>query len=117
MRENLIKTKTYSFSIKIVKIYKKLVEFDKEFCLSKQLVNAGTSIGANVEEANGAQSRKDFISKMSIAYKEARETGYWLRILKDSDYLDAVIAENLLGEVESICRILGKIIGTTKKRL
>ncbi len=84
MKENVIQEKTYKFAIRAVKLYKYLVDEKREFVLSKQLLRSGTSIGANVEEAIGGQSKKDFIAKISIAYKEARETHYWLRILKDT---------------------------------
>ncbi len=86
MKENLILTKTYSFAILIVNLNKKLIA-QKEFVLSKQLLRSGTSIGANAEEAVGGISKKDFRAKMSISYKEARETHYWLRLLKDTNYI------------------------------
>jgi four helix bundle protein len=94
MRENnIIKEKSYAFAIRIVKCYKHLCTNEKEFVLSKQLVRSGTSIGANVEEAIGGQSEKDFISKMTIAYKETRETNFWLRLLRDTDFLDTKISQ------------------------
>ena len=82
MKENLIQQKTYDFALKIINTSKQM-QMNKEFVLSRQLLKSGTSIGANVEEAIGGQSRKDFLSKISIAYKEARETKFWLRLLKD----------------------------------
>ena len=85
--DNLVLTKSYSFAVRIVRLYQHLSAQKKEFVLSKQVLRSGTSIGANVEEAIGGQSRADFVSKMAIAYKEARETSYWLRLLKDTDYL------------------------------
>lgn len=90
--ENKILEMSFDFSLQIISLYKKLIE-NKEYVLSKQLLRSATSIGANVEEAMAAQSRKDFISKMSIASKEARETRYWLRLLEKSklvniDYSD-----------------------------
>jgi four helix bundle protein len=91
-----------------------LAEQQKEFVLSKQVLRSGTSIGANVEEAIGGQSRRDFLSKCSIAYKEARETRYWLRLLRDTDYLTPQQAESLLTDVDEILRILTSIIKTTK---
>jgi len=85
--DNIIQIKSYAFAVRIVKAYQFLSNDKKEFVLSKQLLRCGTSIGANVEEAIGGQSDKDFFAKLSIAYKEARETHYWIRLLKDTDYL------------------------------
>ena len=87
-KDNIIQEKSYAFAIKIVSLYKSLIHEKKEFILSKQLLKSGTSIGANVEEAIEGQSRKDFYVKLTIAYKEARETHYWLRLLRDTGYLD-----------------------------
>ena len=93
----------------------KYLQHKKEYILSKQLLRSGTSIGANVEEAQAAQSRKDFISKMSIASKEARESKYWIRLLKRSDYINGFEKNELLfTEVTSIVNIITKIIKTTK---
>ena len=86
----------------------------KEFTLGKQLLRSGTSIGANVEEATAAQSKKDFIAKMSISLKEARETNYWLRLLKRTGYIKKV---DLINESEEIMNILGAIIRTSRKNL
>lgn len=85
--DNVVQSKSYSFAIRIVEVYKYLNSEKKEFVLSKQLLRSGTSIGANVEEAIGGQSRKDFFAKLTIAYKEARESHYWIRLLKDTNYL------------------------------
>lgn len=87
MKENIIQIKSYDFAIRIVELYEFLSEEKKEFILSKQLLRSGTSIGANIEEAIGGQSRKDFFAKLSISYKEARETHYWIRLLTDMNYL------------------------------
>ena len=87
-----------------------------EFILSKQLVKAGTSIGANTEEATAAQSRKDFISKMSISSKEARETNYWLRLLRDSQLCNNIDFSHTIKESEEIIAILTSIVKTTQKR-
>ncbi|WP_246035832.1 four helix bundle protein [Winogradskyella algicola] len=86
MKENIIATKTYNFAISIVNLSKALVS-KNEYVLSRQILKSGTSIGANVEEAIGGISKKDFRAKMSISYKEARETHYWLRILRDTNYI------------------------------
>lgn len=82
--------------------------------MSKQILRSGTSIGANVEEAIGGQSRKDFAAKLSIAYKEARETKYWLRLLRDADILDKRLAESLLLDAEEILKIIGSIKQTMR---
>jgi len=87
-KENIVMIKSYAFALQIVKLYKYLVLQQKEFVLSKQILRSGTAIGALVKEAEHAKSKADFINKMNIALKEANETEYWLRLLKDSDYLD-----------------------------
>ena len=83
--DNVIQIKSYAFAVKIIKIYQFLANDKKEFVLSKQLLRSGTSIGANIEEAIGGQSSKDFYAKLTIAYKEARETHYWIRLLRDTN--------------------------------
>ena len=85
-KENIIQQKSFAFALRIVHLYRYLTNEKKEFVLAKQALRSGTSIGANIEEAIGAQSEKDFLSKLSIAYKEARETKYWLNLLKASQY-------------------------------
>jgi four helix bundle protein len=114
MSDNIIQDKSYKFSLRIIKLYKYLIAKDKDYSLFGQILRSGTSIGANVEEAIGAQSKKDFKAKMFIAYKEARETRYWLNLLKDSGYIDKDPAESILIDAEEICRIIGKIISTSK---
>jgi len=88
MKESILKTKSYQFAIEIVKLCQILVEKNKEFVLSKQILKSGTSIGALIREAEFAQSKADFISKMNIALKEANETIYWLEILRNTNYID-----------------------------
>jgi four helix bundle protein len=112
---NPIVEKSFAFACRIVKLYKYLCE-QKEFELSKQIVRSGTSIGANVEEAIGGQSKKDFLSKISIAYKEARETIYWLRLLSANGYLDEKSANSLTVDANELCKILGSIQLTVKTR-
>jgi len=114
-KENIIIQKSYSFALEIVKLYKMLVE-KKEFVLSKQILRSGTSIGANIHEAVASESKKDFVHKLGIALKEARETGYWLNLLKDSDYLSGNEFEKLNNSCEELIRILKSIILTTKER-
>ncbi len=115
MKENVIQIKSYAFAVRVVRLYQHLSEKKKEFVLSKQVLRAGTSIGANVEEAIGAQSKADFLSKMSIAYKEARETSYWLRLLKDTGYLSKTEFQSVQADVEELCRILSKIKTSTQE--
>ena len=100
----------------MVKLYRYLCTEKKEFVLSKQIVRSGTSIGANVEEAIGGQSKMDFLSKMGIAYKEARETHFWLRLLRDSNVLDTKQAESLMQDCEELLKLSGSIIRTTKPK-
>ncbi|MGI9054973.1 MAG: four helix bundle protein [Pyrinomonadaceae bacterium] len=114
MKDNILLNKSFNFAIRIVKAYKYLVEEKKEFVISKQLLRSGTSVGANAEEAVGGQSKADFISKLSIAYKEARETRYWIRLLEATNYLDNSQAGSLLNDVEELIKIIGKIQITTK---
>lgn len=112
--ENLIQDKSYAFAIRIVRLYQHLTERKREFVLSRQLLRCGTAIGANIEEALGGQSRADFIAKASIAYKEAREVLYWLRLLRDTGYLTPKEYDSLFPNADELCRILSKIILTTK---
>lgn len=107
MKENIVQVKSYAFAIKIVNTFKVLQQDSKEFVLSRQLLRAGTSIGANIEEAIGGQSRKDFFVKLTIAYKEARETKYWIRLLTDTKYLDKETSRILLEDIEELLRIIG----------
>ncbi len=115
MKNNPIKDRSFKFSLSIIKLYKKL-QGNNEFVISKQLLRSGTSIGANIEEANAAQSKKDFLHKMSIASKEARETSYWLRLLKESDLIKTSVDEHL-DEINQIIKIITKIVKTTSTNL
>ncbi|MBN1115573.1 MAG: four helix bundle protein [Bacteroidales bacterium] len=111
--DNVILDKTYAFALKIVKLYLQLKK-DNEFILSRQLVKSSTSIGANSEEGAAAQSKNDFISKFSIALKEARESRYWLRLLRDSELIDINYADILIEECNEIIRIITSIIKTAR---
>jgi four helix bundle protein len=113
--ESILKTKSYSFALRIVKLYQYLVKEKNEFVLSKQILRSGTSIGANIEEANQGQSRADFIHKLSIALKESFETHYWLRLLRDSEILEDKIANSLLIDCEEVQKLLTASIKTSKK--
>lgn len=112
---NPVKDKSYTFALRVVFLYRHLVEKKKEYVLSKQLLRSGTSIGANIEEAIGGQSRADFLSKMSISYKEARESHYWLRLLRDSGYLSDKEANSLLLDCEELIKLIGSIQKSTKE--
>lgn len=105
----------YAFAIRIVRLHGYLVNNKKEFILSKQLLRCGTSIGANVEEAIGSQSEEDFFFKMTIAYKEARETHYWIRLLTDTNYLNKEESKSLLNDINEILKIIGSIQNTIKR--
>jgi len=111
-KNNLILDKAFQFSLMIIETYKKLVK-SNEFVLSKQLLRSGTSIGANINEATAAISKKDFTDKMSIASKEARETKYWLLLLEKSNLVTIDYTE-LLKEVDSIINILTAIVKTAQ---
>ena len=113
MKENIIATKTFGFSLNMINLYTQLKK-ENEYIISKQLLRSGTSIGANVEEAIAAQSRKDFISKLSIASKEARETKYWLRLLDKSNLTQIPVSAYLI-EIEHIINIITKIIKTSQE--
>ncbi len=114
--DNIVQQKSFAFAIRIVNVYKFLIFEKKEYVLSKQLLRSGTSIGANIEESIGGQSERDFLSKISISYKEARETVYWIKLLQETDYLQEKEAKNLLNDAEELCKILGKIQITLKSR-
>jgi four helix bundle protein len=111
MKDNVIRDKSYQFALKIIELYKSLTQQHKDYVLSRQVLKAGTSIGANVNEALEAESRADFTHKLSIALKEARETAYWLRLLKDADY---IYSDDLLNSCKELKSILVAIIKTTK---
>ena len=114
MKENIIQQKSYAFAVGVVKACIFLQNENKEYVLSKQLLRSGTSIGANVEEAIGGQSRKDFYAKMTIAYKEARETHYWIRLLFDTDYLPYNMKQELINQCDEILKIIGSIQKTIR---
>ena len=116
MEENIILTKTYDFALRIIKLNKFLNKEKKEYTLSKQILRSGTSIGANAEEASGSISKKEFRAKLFISYKEARETHYWLRLLRDSGYINNDLAESLLEDIDEILKILGAILKTVSSK-
>ncbi|WP_345168202.1 four helix bundle protein [Algibacter aquimarinus] len=111
-----MKNKSYDFAILIVKSYKTISSEKKEFTLSRQLLKSGTSIGANIREAEFAQSNKDFINKMSIALKEANETEYWLLLLKDTNYINHDIFTKLVNINKELIKMLVSTINTMKSK-
>jgi four helix bundle protein len=112
---SLVQQKSFDFALKIIKLYTKLQEH-REYVLSRQLLRSATSIGANVTEATAGQSRRDFLAKMSVASKEARETKYWLELFKESDLAPVDVSEELC-DVEELIRILTSIVKTTSQNL
>jgi four helix bundle protein len=110
-----MKNKSYEFALRIVKAYKYLSNEQREFILSKQVLRSGTSVGALVSEAEHAQSRADFINKMNIALKEANETEYWLRLLKDSNYIDEKSFTSIYADCKELISLLASIVKTTKQ--
>ena len=117
MSESILSTKSFAFALRIIKLYQFIVEDRREFVLSKQVLRSGTSVGANVEESIHAQSKMDFIHKLSIAQKEASETNYWLRLLKESGYLEEKLACSLLGDCDELQRMLAASVKTAKSNL
>lgn len=114
-KENVIKDKSFKFAIRIVNLYKYLVS-NKEYILSKQILRCGTSIGANVEEAIGGTSKADFSNKMSIAYKESRETEYWLKLLKETDFINTKIYNSVFNDCNELSKILYTIIKSSRTK-
>lgn len=114
-QENVVKDKSYAFAVRIVKLTQWLCSEKKEYVLSKQVLRSGTSIGALIRESEHAQSKADFISKMSIALKEANETDYWLLLLKDTEYLDTKSYMSMQGDINELISLLVSIVKTAKK--
>lgn len=112
---NIVVEKSFEFAIEVVRTYQSLLAKQKEFALFGQFMRSGTSIGANIAEAQEAQSKADFISKMSIALKESKECSYWIKLLEATGYLQAQKAEKLKNECESLSKLLTSIIKSTKE--
>ena len=112
--ENLIEKKSFEFAVRIVKLCQYLQQNKNEYVLSKQIMRSGTSIGANVTESQQAQSRADFVSKLSIALKESEETAYWLRLLCATDYISKKMYLSIYGDNRELSKILVSIIKSTK---
>ncbi|PPZ91532.1 four helix bundle protein [Cloacibacterium normanense] len=117
MKNNLVADKSIEFSIRIIKVYKTLIENRKEFILSKQMLRSGTSIGALIREAEHAQSKADFLNKMNIALKEANETDYWFLLLYKGEYLNQQEYDSLEIDIKELIKLLVKIVKTTKESL
>lgn len=117
MRENVVKTKSFAFAVRVVKLYQYLCEQKKEFVLSKQLLRSGTSVGAMVREAEHAESKIDFKHKMSIAQKEINEVMYWLELLQATNYLSDEQFKSMHKVAEELIKLITSIIKTTTNNL
>jgi len=114
-KENPLMKKSYDFALETVRLYKRIVASKREFVLSKQMLRSGTSIGANIAEANGAISTADFSAKISLAYKESLEVKYWISLLKDSEYIKIEKANQLIERADELSKIMFSILKTTKR--
>ncbi|MFT5386305.1 MAG: four helix bundle protein [Saprospiraceae bacterium] len=117
MKENITTQKSYAFALKTVGVCRLIMKEHKEFVLSKQLLRSATSVGANIAEAQSGQSLKDFVSKLSISYKEANESHYWIRLLRDSELMEYKIAQAMLHDCNELLKIIGSIIKTCKAKI
>ena len=116
MAESITKDKSKLFAVRIIRLYQHLTNKKREFVISKQLLRSGTSIGANVREANQGQSKKDFISKMNIALKEADESEYWIELLHETDYLTDLEFKSIIADCKELNKLLTAIIKSSKKK-
>ncbi|MCK9399364.1 MAG: four helix bundle protein [Bacteroidales bacterium] len=116
MKNSIVGGKTFLFALNILGLYKELIN-RKEYVISRQLLRSSTSIGANIEEASAALSKKDFIAKMSITSKEAREARYWLRLLQASNFINGITYNDLITEVTEVINMLTKIVKTSQQNL
>lgn len=114
-KENIVVDKSFDFALRTVRLYKRLCEEKKEFVLSKQVLKSGTSIGANIREAERTQSKKDFIARMTIALKEADETAYWLELLYKSEFITKSQYASILPDISELLSILSSIVRTAKE--
>ncbi|MGA2625233.1 MAG: four helix bundle protein [Bacteroidota bacterium] len=113
-KRNIVREKSFDFAVRIVGLHRYLAAEKKEYVFSKQVLRSGTSIAANVEEADSAISKRDFSSKISISCKEAKETHYWLRLLLATDYINQREFDSLIGDCDEICKLLFSILKTTR---
>ena len=114
-KENILREKSYSFALRVIKLYKYLYDEKREYVMSKQVLRSGTSIGAMVRESEFAQSKADFINKLSIALKEANETDYWLLLLKDSNHITKNMYNSVNIDIKEIISLLVSSVKTAKK--
>ena len=112
-RKNVVREKAFAFAVRIVKLSQRLIK-DREYVISKQIAKSGTSIGANIEEADGAYTRRDFAAKISISYKEARETHYWLRLLYATQQMTKEEFDSLQKDCDELCKLLFAILKTVR---
>ena len=117
MKENVVKSKSFSFAVRVVKLYQYLCEQKNEFVLSKQLLRSGTSVGAMVREAEHAETKNDFKHKMGIAQKEINESIYWIELLKETDYLTIEEFESINLDAVEIIKLITTIIKSTKTNI
>ena len=117
MKKTTVKEKSFDFAIRIVKLYKYLMEEKKEFVLSKQILRSGTSIGANINEAQQGQSKKDFLMKMNISLKECTETKYWIELLSATDFINLEQKDSIMNDCIEIEKMLTSIVKTTSESL
>ena len=117
MGNSIVGDKSFAFAVRAVNLYRYLCEEKKEFVMSKQLLRSGASIGANIREALQAQSKKDFLSKINIALKEANETSYWIELLHATEYIDDKQKDSVYADCYEIISLLVAIVKTTKKNL
>ena len=115
-KSNPAKEKSFDFAIRIVKVCRRIQEEEREYILTKQLLRSGTSVGANTEEAIGSFSDKDFHYRFSIAYKEARESHYWIRILRESELMKKDEFDDLIIRIEELQKIIGSILKTMRNK-
>lgn len=114
---NVVREKSYVFALRMIKAYKYLSVSQREFVLSKQMLRSGTAIGALIRESEYAQSKADFVNKLSIALKEANETAYWISLLKDSGYMEETAAISLMNDCSELIKLLTSIIITSKQSI
>jgi four helix bundle protein len=117
MKHSILQERSYAFALQVINISRNISDKKREYILTKQLIRSGTSIGANIQEASEAQSRKDFISKLSISLKESKETVYWLKLIRDSNLESRIIMEGAISECNQIMYLLIASIKTAKKKL
>lgn len=116
-KKNIIKDKSFNFAIRIVKLYQYLTNDKKEYILSKQILRSGTSIGANISEAQQGQSKKDFLMKMNISLKECSETKYWIELLSATDYLDEKMQKSIYDDCIELEKLLTAIVRSTSQNV